>query len=351
MKISKIPGLGRFGVFIDDVDLDAISNEEWLEIGKIHLDSLVTIIRGNDIDHKTYYNRFLQWGDPRWNRPKEWYKKYGKPLKELVLNHELDEEDAQMLQHSRRWQVDKRMPGMVRVTPKKDIHGNSIGIFGDGELLWHSNECADPAFTPGVALMGWDSMKGSCTGFCTSVDWYEKQSESFRSELDSMIIVHNYEPNRLSPSIIDDQEKFYKNNMCPESDSDLPLIIKSPAGIKGVHLGINTADYVEGMSRAESRKLFARIHKEMFTEEFIYMHWYQSDKDICIFDNSITVHNRQLDKPNAPDRVGYRIQFDYNRLIPGEYQPFFQEEYNQRRKTQLNLLALANEGLQYVTSE
>ena len=51
MKISKIPGLGRFGVFIDDVDLDAISNEEWLEIGKIHLDSLVTVIRGNDIDH------------------------------------------------------------------------------------------------------------------------------------------------------------------------------------------------------------------------------------------------------------------------------------------------------------
>ena len=45
MKISKIPGLGRFGVFVDDVDFKTITEEEWLEIGKLHLENLVTIIR------------------------------------------------------------------------------------------------------------------------------------------------------------------------------------------------------------------------------------------------------------------------------------------------------------------
>ena len=39
MKISKIPGLGRFGVYIDDIDLKTISHDEWMEIGKIHLKS------------------------------------------------------------------------------------------------------------------------------------------------------------------------------------------------------------------------------------------------------------------------------------------------------------------------
>ena len=34
MKISKIPGLGRFGIFIDDVDFNHLTDEEWLEIGK-----------------------------------------------------------------------------------------------------------------------------------------------------------------------------------------------------------------------------------------------------------------------------------------------------------------------------
>ena len=45
MKITKIPGLGRFGIFIDDVDFTTITNEEWMEIGQLHLQNLVTIIR------------------------------------------------------------------------------------------------------------------------------------------------------------------------------------------------------------------------------------------------------------------------------------------------------------------
>lgn len=345
MKISKIPGLGRFGVFIDDVDLNNISDEEWMEIGKLHLQQLVTIIRGNDLDHHRYYNLFAQWGPSRYNRPIEFYKKYGKPLKELVVNNELDADDLVTFNNGRRWQVDKRYPGMVRVTPKKNNKGETIGIFGDGELMWHSNECGDTAFTPGVALMGWQNMVGSCTGFCTSVDWYERQSESFRKELDDMIVIHNYQPNKLSPTVVPDQEKFYKNNTCPENDSAVPLIIKSPGGIKGVHLGINTADYIDGMSKQESDQLFARIHKEMFTDEFIYKHWYKTDKDILIFDNSITVHNRELEVEHMPDRVGYRIQFDYDGLTGETYQPFYQQEYNNKRNERLELLRKAMVGM------
>jgi alpha-ketoglutarate-dependent taurine dioxygenase len=345
MKISKIPGLGRFGIFIDDIDLYNISDEEWQEIGKLHLQSLVTIIRGNKLDHETYYKLFMKWGTPRYNRPIEFYKKYGKPLKELVMNNELDADDLQTFNNGRRWQVDKRYPGMVRVTPKKNRRGETIGIFGDGELCWHSNECGDTAFTPGVALMGVENVVGSSTGFCTSVDWYEHQSEAFRSELDEMVVIHNYQPGKLSPVVVDDQEKFYKNNSCPDADSDLPLIIQSPGGIRGVHLGINTADYIDGMSKAESDRLFAKIHSEMFTDEFIYRHRYQANGDICIFDNSITVHNRELELPNAPERVGYRIQFDYDQLA-GDYAPYFQEQFNQKRRERLHLLDLAMDGMQ-----
>ena len=98
MKVSKIPGLGRFGTFIDNVNLNTISEEEWMEIGKIHLESLVTIIRGNDIDYATYYDLFMNWGTARYSTPVNvyFYLKYGKPMKELVLNNLLDDDDKRV---------------------------------------------------------------------------------------------------------------------------------------------------------------------------------------------------------------------------------------------------------------
>lgn len=59
MKITKIPGLGRFGVFIDDVDLNTISDEEWLEIGKLHLEKLVTIIRNTNLTSLPRYQELI----------------------------------------------------------------------------------------------------------------------------------------------------------------------------------------------------------------------------------------------------------------------------------------------------
>jgi len=340
MKISKIPGLGRFGTYIDDINFDHITDEEWMEIGKIHLQSLVTIIRAPKISYETYYTRFLQWGTPRWNRPIYFLQKYGKTLKEIVKEDLFDDEDKQIVAHSRNWQIDKRYPGMIRVTAKTDNKGRSLGVFSDGELLWHSNECADTAFTPGVALMGYESMTGSCTGFCTSTDWYEKQTEAFRSELDEMIVIHNYESRRLNPTYYEDQERFYRSNMCPTPDSEVPLIIQSPGGIRGLHLGINTFDRVKGMSKEQSDKLFEKIKKEMISPEYIYEHWYQSDHDILIFDNSITLHNRKIENGTNPDRIGLRIQFDYDKLEP-EYNPFFQQQYNVTRQRRLDLLNYA----------
>lgn len=346
MKVTKIPGLGRFGVYIDDIDLNNITQDEWAEIGKLHLESLVTIIRNTDVTPINFYRLIMQWGPSRWNRPIEFYKKYGKPLKELVVNQELDDDDQLTFDNGRRWQYDKRCPGMVCVTPKKDANGESIGIFGDGELLWHSNECGDVAFTPGVALLGHENTQKTATGFCTSPDWYEKQTESFRSELDEMVIVHNYRPKAMSPVVIEDQEKFYKNNMAPEDDMRVPLIIKSPGGIKGVHLGVNTFDKVEGMSVAESKKLFDKIQKEMITDEYCYNHWYNS-RDICLFDNSITLHNRSIHESigYAPERLGLRIQYDFDKLTGEPYEPFYQEEFNELKRERLDILDKAMEGM------
>jgi len=346
MKITKIPGLGRFGHFIDDVDLNTISDEEWMEIGNLHLQGLVTIIRGNTLDYPRYNELMLKWGTPRFPRPVNLYLKYGKPLKELIFNNELNAEEMESVQNARRWLIDKHMQ-LVRVTPKKNRRGQSIGIFGDGELNWHSNACSDVSFAPGVSLMGWENFVGSATGFCTTTDYYESLSESFRSELDEMVVVHNYHEKGVHPEVEPDQEAFYKENQCPEPDMKVPLVITSPGGVKGIHLGITTLDYIEGMSREESTKIFETIKKGIFVPEYMYDHWYKGDRDLMIFDNSITLHRRLIEpaKGRLPDRVGLRLQFDYDKLA-GEYLPFAQDEYNQERKHRVDLFPIATADIE-----
>ena len=353
MKVTKIPGLGRFGVYVDDVDLNNISDEEWMEIGKIHLESLVTIIRGSNIDYQRYYDLMVKWGDIRWTRPLQLYRKYGKPVSQLISKRLLDKDDRKDILNYKRWTVDRKCPGMIRITPKRNGSGESIGIFGDGELYWHSNECGDIAFTPGVSLMGVENMIGSSTGFCTTADWYEKQSDSFKSELDEMIIVHN---SRTCKKVFDDktidtgismldfdktQLSFYMNNQCPESDNEMPLVIQSPGGIRGLHYSLPTIDYIKGVSKEESDKILSNITKELFTEEYIHEHKYQTDTDLLIFDNSITLHNRSIENGLSPNRLGYRIQFDYTKLTDGEYKPFFHQSYQNLRDSRMSDFVIA----------
>ena len=84
MKISKIPGLGRFGIYIDDVDFDHITDEEWMEIGHLHLNSLVTIIRDTKLNQFDYMKLMYKWGTPRTTNSYAINKKYNSTFVELA---------------------------------------------------------------------------------------------------------------------------------------------------------------------------------------------------------------------------------------------------------------------------
>jgi hypothetical protein len=283
MKISKIPGLGRFGVFIDDIDFNNLTEEEWMEIGKLHLESLVTIIRNVNLDLKSYYYWMLKWGKPRHLDEYNIRTKYP----DLDPNNP-PEEIQKWLESMGRIQASEISPDaqVARVSGKFDDEGHPIGMFAEGELLWHSNESGNLVFTPGVALYGYEGMVGSSTGFVTTPDWYEDQSESFRSELDEMILLHTFTPGKINPGLREEHDSIMYRNMCPE-DCELPLICLSPAGIKGLHYSVNTIHSIKGMSPEESRKVFDYIDKTLFVDKYIYDHWYQENNDLMLFDNSI----------------------------------------------------------------
>jgi hypothetical protein len=240
MKVSKIPGLGRFGIFIDDLDFNAMADEEWMEIGQLHLKNLVTIIRNTNVTLPEYERRMGQWGNPRAIHIRKLARKYnlkimdlGRLMFEDVVNGvEVDSDDKGWMVNAANCIATEVSPttALLRVSGKKDDSGRPLGMFQEGELLWHSNESGQLDFTAGVSLLGKSGVVGSATGFATTTDWYEAQSESFRSELDDMVICHEFTPGKINPGLREEQDDLMYKNMCPEP-VDIPLVIQSPIGI------------------------------------------------------------------------------------------------------------------------
>jgi len=335
MKITKIPNLGRFGIYIDDVDLNTVTHEEWMEIGKLHMENLVTIIRGQqDLSVERQVELCTQFGDVRGGMQYITQKKYpgvrwhdliqwattGDPrIAELdrqrilnVLNVVMMFKDGEFSEAGSR---------VIRVSGLKDETGRPLGMFQEGELLWHSNESGTLTFTPGVALYAKENVVGSATGFITTPDYYESVSNAFRSELDEMIIVHRFTPGKINPGLREEQDDLMHANMCPVDDVEIPLVITSPGGIRGLHHTINTAYQIKGLSTEHSKEIFDLINRELFVDKYIYDHWYQNTGDYCFFDNSITLHRRLGDVKN---RMCHRIQHDYTHLQSGFWQPYDQ---------------------------
>lgn len=331
MKISKIPGLGRFGIFIDDVDFDRLSDEEWMEIGNLHMQNLVTIIRDCNLSWEKQTEWCMKWGDTRYGIRYLILKKYpGMSWTKVVqLSLEdsplIDPVDKLRLQNiARMQQISPEGRHVMRVTGQRDAEGNPLGMFAEGELAWHSNESGTMTFTPGVALLAAENVVGSATGFLTTPDYYENVSNAFRSELDEMVLLHRFTPGKMNPGLRVEQDEVMHANMCPEDDKEIPMVMRSPGGIIGLHYSIHTVHSIKGMTEAESAAVFSEIDKELFTPKYTYDHWYKNNGDFCLFDNSITLHRRLGDTTN---RMCYRIQHDYSNLQNGFWQPYLQEPF------------------------
>jgi alpha-ketoglutarate-dependent taurine dioxygenase len=340
MKISKIPGLGRFGIFIDGVDFNHLADEEWMEIGQLHLENFVTIIRDCNLTWQNQPEWLMKWGDTRYGIRYNILKKYPQytwsEVVRLSLTNSPKIEDIDKLRLSNIARMQEVDPNtgrhIMRVTGKRDADGNALGMFAEGELLWHSNESGTLTFTPGVALLGAENMIGSSTGFLTTPDYYENVSNAFRSELDEMILIHCFTPGRINPGLRIEQDEVMHANMCPVDGTEIPIVMRSPGGIVGLHYSTNTIHSIKGMTEAESNAVFEEINKELFVDKYIYDHWYKSNNDFCLFDNSITLHRRLGD---IKDRLCYRIQHDYSNLQNEFWQPYIKEEFAQRYENEI----------------
>ena len=351
IRITNIPNLEGYGVFVDDIDFRNLTRTEWMDLGKLSMQKLVMIIRSTGLDSRSFHQVIKKWGKDRQNYAATLFARYpwaNGQIDHIIASTEVPDEEKDIIREFQRvGGCNQKTGNTLRVSGKK-INGQRIGMFADGELLWHSNESGDIAFTPAVALLGAENMTNSATGFMVTTPYYYSVSDSFRSELDEMILIHNFVPGRINPGLNDPQDNLMYKNMCPDPDTEIPLVIESPAGIKGLHYSFNTVTGIKGMSNLEAKKVLAEIRKGL--DPYTYDYWWENDDDLLIFDNSIVQHRRLGDTTN---RLCHRYQFDYTylqyKVTKQNYIPYFQEPYRSRYVDKMNLIGnmLKHEGISF----
>jgi len=346
MKITKINGLGSFGAYVDNFEWDSI--DAWKELQEVNLKTLLTVVRGNGTtqNFRSIIKNIYLLGTSRRSRDAYYIKKYGTDF--INKFDSWDEDDQISFSVVSKWKMTEDYGlsphNWSRVTGKRDAQGDLTGIFGDTELLWHSNESGIYSFAPLVALYGAQHMSTSATGFCQMTDWYEQQTQAFQSELKELVAQHKWKPKAIEPQADDRYDIAMKGNFTGSSDDmvEMPLVIKSPGGITGLHFSEHTIIGFKGMSQTESDKLVDRIRTEVFNETYVYDHWWENDSgDLLLFDNTIMVHNRSI-RPGLDmtkeltQRLGYRCPMDYAGLE--DYNPYFQEPYISKRNESMKLI-------------
>ena len=324
MKISRINKMGSFGVYIDDVDMNHMTDDEWAEIGKICIKELVVIFRNINISKIQYADWIPKWGPLKSDQRLNFHKKYGPAYDSFKPEtwNILEEQDRIWIEYkplTHEPTGDGRF--LNRIYGRRDADGNSLGYFDHGDVYWHSNESSSLTFTPVVSLLGWDEMKGSATCFVQSVDVYEQASESFRSELDDMILIHKYIPGNIADLELTDEKFSLQARMafCPVDGAKTPLICTAPNGRKGIRYTVNTCAEIEGMSDDDTQKVFNELDKLVFNKDHIFEHWYQQNNELCIFDQSVTLHKRL---GGSEDRLAFRMQFDPSPLLDATWRPW-----------------------------
>jgi len=334
-RITNIPNLEGYGVFVDDIDFKNLSRQEWMDLGKLHMKKLVMIIRKTGLDKRSFHQVIKKWGKSRQNYAATLFTKYPWAegnFRNILTSPDVDKHDKDIIREY--WKIggcNYKQGNILRVAEEN-------GLFGSGELLWHSNESGDIAFTPGVALMGERGMCNSATGFMVTTPYYYSVSDSIRSELDEMILTHDFQTGKIN---VEDENLFLYKNMCPEP-TEIPLVIQSPAGIKGLHYPYNT------VTGSNNNRLLAEVKKGL--EKYTYDYWWENDDDLLIFDNSIVQHRRL---GHTKDRLCHRYQFDYTylqyKVTKQNYIPYFQEPYRSRYVDKMNLIGnmLKHEGISF----
>lgn len=305
MKTRALKNYGSsVGCEVYDIDLN--STEEILELGRLIARHCIVYL-DQDIPTTQLAQIMECWGDPSRALIHDYVieqKLEGRHWREIFLNLGFVGKDVKDIS-----------PAVSLVSYRRDERNRPKGIFSNGELDWHSDQCA---FDDAQRIIGLQSISDSAnsqTQFLCTHDAYESLSASMKSAVKEIYVKHKWFPGVMAPGCNQIQSELLHYNMVPVDGMETRLYRQTVTGLPGIKFPSHTYDGFVGMSKLESDKILKELKQAVFRDAYTYtQNWH--DGQVVFMDQEITLHRRPTNVLDGNQRLMGRVITYLNKIFP-----------------------------------
>ncbi len=288
-QFQVVPMKAALGAEIRGFDLKQLDDATFKALHKAWLDNVLLVFRGQSLVAEDLVNLVRRFGTP-------------------VTSSNLHKRDL----NERAGNDLFNLPPEVTVVSNVKEGDKSIGILGDGEVLWHSDFSFKERPTAARMLVAMEVPPrelGGDTFFLNCYATYDALSADMKQRISGMTI--------KQADIIDTAMKLRPG---ASLDADIrtvpgpshPVISTHPeTGGNMLFLGRRHGAYVNGCSLEESEALLNQLWAHCTQPRFCYQHRWTVG-DVVVWDNRATLHRRDPFDSNSR-RVLYAAQVEGHR--------------------------------------
>jgi len=294
---------GSIGCEVYDIDLATANQDEIMELGKLVEDQCNVFIN-QKVTPRRHYEIQTSWGQPSRALLHNYVvdkRVKGTHWRNLLANlgyvaREIHNTDTDL----------DMSPGMSQVSFRKDAKGRPTGIFANGTLNWHSDQCALDEAPRLNGLSSLHDSAGSRTDFLQTHDAFMELSSDMQSMIKELKVKHTWRPMGIAKDLSDAQQELTRYNMVSLDGQETPLYSETASGRPGIKFPSYTFNGFVGMSDAESWKIHSMLSQAIYNPDYIYQHDWQ-DGQVMYFDQSICLHRRPTNIVDGDQRTMTRI--------------------------------------------
>ena len=288
-QYEVVPCQAALGAEIRGVDLTRLDEATFTTVHEAWLDHLLLVFRGQALAAEDLVRLVRRFGTP--------------VTSSNLHKRNLDERAANQLYN---------LPPEITVVSNVRDQGRSIGILGDGEVVWHSDFSFKERPTAARMLVAMEvppQERGGNTFFLNCYAAYDELPDQWKKRVSGMTI--------KQANIIDTAMKLRPGASLDEDvrttpGPSHPIISTHPeSGCSMLFLGRRHAAYVNGCSLEESEGLLDALWAHATQSKFCYEHRW-SPGDVVVWDNRATLHRRDPFDPESR-RVLYAAQVEGHR--------------------------------------
>ena len=271
-------------VFLENIDLRNITQEEANIIGRYLLTNTVVVARGQTLTPQDEINICSKLGK--------------------IQDFSGTSDDFQFNSINPAFLLKDSDGKILRVTGELDEHGQP-GMFGHvTELEWHCNRVSDPDRLPIIWLYGERGTEGSRTSWINNIltwnDLPEEKKEFFKTL-------------KLNVGNTQQFAQYYRGDDYQPEDITYyrpDLVHTNQLGVTGLFFSWNQTHFIEGLPNEEGRKLIEDLRDFCEQEKYMYHHdWADGD---CVFHEQWLGLHKRWEFPHMERRVLHRIATDFS---------------------------------------